>query len=66
MDEDLESMIDRVGRDAVFARARAHGWGGSNPPKWVWRDIAREVERGDPPPYDGRPLHEQVLGFRLF
>lgn len=66
MDEELEALIDRVGRAAVFSRARALGWSQGNAPKWVWRNIALEIERGVPPPHDSRPLHEQVLGLRLF
>lgn len=67
MDEDLEKRIDEVGRDRVFSRARALGWvAGSSPPIWVWRQIVEDVANGAPYPYDPRPLHEQVLGFRLF
>lgn len=65
MDEEIESLIDKAGRNAVFARARALGWSG-DAPKWVWRQIAQEIIDGKPSPYDTRPLHEQVLGFRLF
>lgn len=68
MDQSIERMIDEAGREAVFARAEALGWPpGSAVPTWVWQQIAAEVKRGDrglsvPP----KPLHEQVLGFRLF
>lgn len=43
-DEQLEAFIDAVGRDAVFARARAYGWSvGNKPPKWVWGEICHEI-----------------------
>ena|SRR5215467_13650143 len=45
LDEDLERAIDRVGRDKVFARARAVGWSSdTEPPKWVWQMIVAELE----------------------
>lgn len=43
VDAELESLIDRAGRDEVFARASELGWVGGTPPKWVWREIANEV-----------------------
>jgi hypothetical protein len=64
----LEDLIDEAGREAVFERARTYGWGhGSNPPSWVWADIAREVKAGAPPSAPPpRGLDEAILGFRLF
>lgn len=42
----LEQAIDDAGRDKVFALAQANGWTLSMPPpKWVWWQIIREVER---------------------
>ena len=42
--EALERLIDEAGRQRVFARAEALGWGaGSLPPMWVWASIAREI-----------------------
>jgi hypothetical protein len=32
MDNELEAAIDEVGRDRVFAHARALGWDGAAPP----------------------------------
>ena len=53
MDPELESAIDEVGRDEVFIRARALGWGpGSMPPKHVWWGIVAQIRNGDPPPKD--------------
>ena len=47
-DKDLEAVIDRVGRDRVFDRARSHGWGAyDGPPKWVWWEIIHELETED-------------------
>ena len=40
---ELESSIDKVGRDAVFARARELGWLDDAPPIWVWRCIVAEL-----------------------
>jgi hypothetical protein len=42
-DEELERQIDEAGRNAVFARASAHGWKNVPPPKWVWYQIVAEV-----------------------
>jgi len=45
LDDSLERAIDRVGRDKVFARARAVGWSSdTEPPKWVWQMIVAELE----------------------
>ena len=50
MDEVLEKAIDEVGRDRVFARARAHGWvTHAAPPKWVWWGIVTELRNADAP-----------------
>jgi hypothetical protein len=50
MDDELEALIDKAGRDRVFARAQTYGWSASSsPPKWVWRQIAEEVLAGTPP-----------------
>lgn len=44
MDDELEAAIDEVGREAVFLRAAQVGWlPGSNPPKWVWWEIVRDL-----------------------
>ena len=49
MDSELEKAIDRVGRDKVFALAKANGWGpSSSPPKHVWWGIVRQLERDKP------------------
>lgn len=71
-DEALEAAIDEVGRTAVFNRAAAYGWGSGNPPpKYVWWQIIEELKQATPMQHtvrytDTRPLHEQVLGFRLW
>lgn len=39
----LEHMIDKVGRDAVFSRARSIGWRDECPPLWVWECIVAEM-----------------------
>lgn len=45
-DSELEQLIDRAGRDKVFAYAQAAGWSIANsPPKWVWAQIAGEIIR---------------------
>lgn len=46
----IERLIDHVGRDLVFARARGLGWSGS-PPLWVWNQICVDLlaERAPPP-----------------
>lgn len=73
MDQELEAAIDRAGRDAVFARARALGWGANSPPpKYVWYGIISEITSGAKlstpltPEGERTPLHSQVLGFRLW
>ena len=39
-DENLERMIDYVGRDRVLSMAAAHGWTDAKPPpKWIWMQI---------------------------
>ncbi len=38
-DSNLETAIDDVGREEVFARARALGWHQAAPPKYVWWNI---------------------------
>jgi hypothetical protein len=44
LDQELESVIDDIGRDAVFDRAREVGWRyGDTPPKWVWWGIVAEL-----------------------
>lgn len=46
-DPELEAMIDKAGRDAVFARARQYGWSANlPPPAYVWRGIATEIQTG--------------------
>ena len=40
---DVEHLIDRAGRERVFAKAREQGWGGHNPPLWVWAQICQEI-----------------------
>lgn len=52
-DKDLEQMIDLAGRNEVFARARANGWGYVPPPKWIWRQICIDILREKP---RARPL----------
>ena len=47
-DDKLEAAIDRAGRWAVFEAARQAGWGPfptGAPPKWVWWEIVRAVNR---------------------
>jgi hypothetical protein len=45
MDAELETAIDKAGRDRVFARARSLGWSVANTPeKWVWWGIVHELE----------------------
>ena len=66
MDEALESAIDEVGRDRVFARARAHGYspGSGAIEKWMWWQIVRDLrENVGPPP---QRLDVELLGFKLF
>lgn len=45
-DADLEALIDKAGRDKVFAVAKVEGWEGMNPPKWVWAKIAADLLSG--------------------
>jgi hypothetical protein len=46
MDIELEALIDRAGRSAVYAAASANGWTTWNaPPRWVWRQLAEEIIR---------------------
>lgn len=44
----IEALLDKAGRDRVFALARANGWNGSNPPLWVWQQLALEVIASQP------------------
>lgn len=40
----LEKAIDAVGRDKVFALARANGWSMANtPPPYIWWSIVNEL-----------------------
>lgn len=40
----VDALIERAGRDAVFARAESLGWTRADrPPIWVWAAIANEV-----------------------
>ncbi len=49
MDEKLEALIDRAGREEVFALVRAAGWSsGSTPPKHVWQDACRILLSAQP------------------
>jgi len=41
---DLESNLDRVGRQKAFDLARANGWTNSTPPVFVWWQIVAELE----------------------
>lgn len=43
-DDLLEKAIDQVGRDKVFDRARALGWGDGGAPSFVWWGIVRELQ----------------------
>lgn len=44
----LEAMIESVGRDRVFARARSSGWTTDMPPPmWVWVGICAEIAAKD-------------------
>lgn len=45
MDANIEALIDRAGRDRVFAAMRSVGWGAGGAPKWVWQAAACEVIR---------------------
>jgi|GEM_PF-5940453 len=44
-DAQVEALIDSAGRDKVFAKAKALGWGEQVPPKWVWVEIALDLKR---------------------
>lgn len=49
VDRELEMMIDKAGRGEVFRRAKALGWhSGQIPPKWVWKAICADIEKGRP------------------
>jgi len=43
MNDGIERLIDRAGRDRVFARAKAAGWTGYGAPEFVWRMIAVQL-----------------------
>ena len=44
VDADLEKAIDTVGRERVFAMARARGWpAGEKLPKYVWWVIVNQL-----------------------
>ena len=48
-DAGLEKAIDEVGRDRVFAYARALGWNPADaPPISVWWSIIHELKNADP------------------
>ena len=63
---ELERLIDRAGRDQVFAAARALGWGSCDAvPVYVWRQIAAELI-ADPqwhPPSSIAPIFDYGLSF---
>lgn len=44
MNLQLEEAIDKAGREAVFAEARAQGWHSEAPPDWVWWEIVAKVK----------------------
>lgn len=45
-DQELEALIDKAGRDRVFALAQANGWvRGSIPPRFVWIQICNGILR---------------------
>lgn len=46
-DQELEKAIEAIGRDRVFARARALGWTEGSPPKWVWWGVVAELRQED-------------------
>lgn len=51
MSEELEKLIDKAGRDRVFATARYNGWSFYNlPPEWVWKSICYELLQKDTRP----------------
>lgn len=56
MDTDLETAIDRAGRERVFTRARQLGWG-AGAPKFVWWNIVADLRRVD----DGINASRQML-----
>jgi hypothetical protein len=41
--DELEAAINEVGRDRVFAMARALGWGDTTPPEFVWWSIVDKL-----------------------
>lgn len=42
MDQELEALIDRAGRQQVFDLMRASGWGPyDRPPKFAWQEACR-------------------------
>jgi hypothetical protein len=41
--EYVESLIDAVGRQRVFDRAKELGWTEDTPPLWVWYQICLEL-----------------------
>jgi hypothetical protein len=45
-DAAIEALIDKAGREKVFAAARALGWTKETPPKWVWQQIAGDIIAG--------------------
>lgn len=48
-DKELETLIDKAGRDEVFRRARNLGWHtGQIPPKWVCQAICSDILHGRP------------------
>ena len=48
-DADLEAAITAVGRERVFAYARAAGWGDcAFPPQHVWWQIVRDLQAMPP------------------
>jgi len=47
-DPALETAIDEVGRENVFAKARELNWGAETPPAWVWWNIV-DLLRGKKP-----------------
>lgn len=47
-DMELERAIADLGRERVFAVARANGWSAwESPPKWVWWNIVAELRGRD-------------------
>lgn len=67
MDKELEAAIDEVGRDKVFAHARALGWGSTKtPPKHVWWGIIHQIRKGDSVPVSYSPPASTGLWQSLF